>query len=59
MIIDTEMTMLSGKIYEYKLSKYETTTPLFLFLEGKMHQNQPLCYHFYASVLVIQYLRWN
>ena len=47
--------MLSGKIVEYKLSKYKKDCPLFLFPEGKMLQNLSFCFHFYASVF--QYLR--
>ena len=44
---DKSMTMLSAKIIkQYKLSKYIRNDPLFLLLEGHMHQNQFVYLHF-------------
>ena len=51
--------MFSDKIKEYKLSKYKKTDPLSLFSEGYMHTNQSFYVHFYSTVLLEQYLRWN
>ena len=56
---DKYITMLSGKIKEWKLSRYKKTALLFLFPEDKMHQSLSFCCHIYASVLLKQYLRWN
>ena len=44
------MTILSVKIEEYKLSKYEKTAPLFLFLVGQMHQNQSFVFIFIGTI---------
>ena len=52
------MTMLFGKIKENKnCPNIKKTAPIFLFLEGKMYQNQYFCFHFYATVFLKQYLR--
>ena len=52
---DKLMTMLSAKIKEYKKwLEYKKSVPLFLFHKGEMRKN---CFHFYATVLLKQYLR--
>ena len=51
--------MFSAKIKGSKMSKYKKTAPVFLFPEGQMHQNQSVYFHFYTTVLLEQYLRWN
>ena len=45
---------LKNKHYCQNIKK---TAALFLFPEGQMHQNQSVYFHFYATVLLKQYLR--
>ena len=51
------MTLSSATFEELKLSKYKKTDPLILFPAGEMHQNQPVCFRLYATILLKQYLR--